>query len=51
MPASDFGAQKPLKRDKKRLRNINANHLKTIVDQYFGFSSTFKFVKGKNQHF
>ena len=51
MPGSDFGAQKPSKRDKKRLRNIYANHPKMIVNQYFGFSSIILFVKARNQHF
>ena len=51
MPGSDFGAQKPSKQDKKRLRNIYANHPKIIVNQYFGFSSIVWFVKATKQHF
>ena len=48
MPGSDFGAQKPSKQDKKRLQNIYANHPKTIVNQYFGFSSITRFEKARN---
>jgi hypothetical protein len=51
MPGSDFGAQKPSKLDKKRLLNIYANYSKMIVNQYFEFSSTLKFVKARNHHF
>jgi hypothetical protein len=51
MPGSDFGAINPSELDKKRLQNIYANHPKTIVNQYFGFSSTPKFVKARNHHF
>ena len=50
MPGSDFRAQKPSKRDKKRLRNIYANHPKTIVNQYFGFSSIVWFVRARNHN-
>jgi hypothetical protein len=38
MPGRDFGIQKPSKLDKKGLRNIYANHPKTILNQYFEFS-------------
>ena len=51
MPGSDFRAQKPSKRDKKRLRNIYANPPKTIVNQYFGCSSIVWFERARNHHF
>ena len=51
MPGSDFGAQKPSKRHIKRLRNIYANHPKTIVNQYFGYSSILWIAKARNHHF
>ena len=51
MPGSDFTAQKPSTRDKKRLRNIYTNHPKTIVYQYFGFSSNVRFEKARNYNF
>jgi hypothetical protein len=51
MPGSNFGAHKPLKLDKKRFENIYANHPKTIVNQYFGFSPIVRFEKARNQHF
>ena len=51
MPGSDFRAQKPSKRDKKRLGNINANHPKLIINQYFGFSSIVRFVKSRKHPF
>ena len=51
MSGSDFRAQRPLKLDKKRLRNIYANNPKTIVFQYFGFSSILRFVKARNFNF
>ena len=44
----DFRAQKPSEMEKKRLRNIYANHPKTIVYQYFGFSSIFNFEMARN---
>ena len=47
MPGSDFEAQKSSKVDKKRFRNIYANHPKTIVYEYFGFSSSFRFENAK----
>ena len=40
-----------MKMDKKRFANIYANHPKTIVNQYFGFSSIVRFEKAKNHHF
>ena len=39
MSGSDYRAQKPSKRDKKRLQNIYANHAKTIVNKYFDLKS------------
>ena len=51
MPGSDFRAQKPSKRDIERLRNIYANHPKTIVNQYFGVSLIVRFVKARNHNF
>ena len=51
MPGSDFRAQKLSKLDKKRLRNIYANNPKTIVFQYFGFTSTVRFEKARNFNF
>ena len=51
MPGSDFRAPKPSILDKMRLRKIHANHPKTIVNQYFGISSTLEFVKARNHHF
>ena len=51
MPGSDFRAQNPSKWDKKRLRNIYANHPKTIVNQYFRFSLIHRFVKAKTYQF
>ena len=51
MPESDFRAQKPSKLDKKRLRNIYANNPKTIVFQYFGFTSIVTFEKARNFNF
>ena len=48
MPEGDFGAKKPSNRDKKILKNIYANHPKTIVYQYFGFSSIVRFEKARN---
>jgi hypothetical protein len=50
MPGSHFGTQNPSKLDLKKLRNIYANHPKTIVNQYFGFSSILKFVNARNHH-
>ena len=50
MPGSDFRAKKPSKIDKMRLQNIYANHLKTILNQYFGYSSIVWFVKDRNHH-
>ena len=47
MPGSDFKAQKPSKLDEKRLRNIYAKNPKTILYQYFGFSSILRFVKAR----
>ena len=47
MSGSDFRAQKPSKLDKKRLRNIYANNPKTIVYQYFEFSSILRFEKAR----
>ena len=51
MSGSDFRAQKPSKLEKKRLRNISANNPKTIVFQYFGFSSIVRFEKARNFNF
>ena len=51
MPGSDFRAHKPSEMDKKRLQNIYANHPKTIVNQYFGFSSIVLFVKARYLNF
>jgi hypothetical protein len=51
MPGSDFEAQKSSRVDKKRFGNIYANHPKSIVNQYFGFSSTVRFEKARNHHF
>ena len=51
MPGRDFEAQKPSKQDKKRTQNIYANHPKTIINHYFGFSSIFRNLKGRNDHF
>ena len=51
MPESDFRAHKPSKLEKKRLRNIYANNPETIVFQYFGFSSIFRFEKARNFNF
>ena len=51
MPGNDFGAHKRSKLDKKRLQNIYANNPKTIVKQYFGFSSMLRFVKARNHPF
>ena len=50
MPGSHFGAQKPSKVDIKRSQNIYANHPKTIVNQYFDFSSIVYFVRARNHH-
>ena len=49
MPGSDFGAQKSSKVDKKRFANIYANHPKPIVNQHFGFSSSVRLEKARNQ--
>ena len=51
MPGSNFGANKPLKLDKKRFANIYVYDPKSIVYQYFGFSSTARLEKARNHHF
>ena len=51
MPGSNFRVLKPSKMDKKRIRNIYANHPKTIVYQHFGFSSILRLAKARNHHF
>ena len=51
MPGSDFRAQNPSKMDKKILQNIYANHPKTIVNQYFGFSLIIMCKKARNLNF
>ena len=50
MPESDVRDQKQSKVDEMRFQNIYANHPKTIVNQYFGFSSTVWIVKARNHH-
>ena len=51
MPGSDVEAQKSSKVDKKRFANIYANHPKSIVIHYFGFSLIVRFEKARNHHF
>ena len=51
MAGSYFGAKTPSKHEKKRIRNIYANHPKTIVYQHFGFSSILRLAKARNHHF
>ena len=46
-----FWSPKPSKHGKKRIRNIYANHPKTIVYQHFGFSSILRLAKARNHHF
>ena len=48
---SDFEAKKSSKVDKKRISNIYVNHPRSIINQYFGFSSIVWFVRARNHHF
>ena len=48
MPGSDFGAKKTSKRDKKGITKYNP---KTIINQYFGFSSIVGFLRARNNPF
>ena len=48
---SEFEAKKSSKVDKKRFADIYVNHLRSIINQYFGFSSIVRFEKATKPPF